>query len=97
MPPHKEEGLRFSLALCQYVCTTCVLAMEEWGFVSDQELQNWKGNRICITCQFFVYGVDQRCRTILGCKLKRRQLQQGEHLLKRCDDWSTLVDQSIAG
>ena len=71
--------------------------MEEWEYIDDRELQSWKGNRICITCQHFTYGVDLQCRTILGCKLKRQQLQQGEHLLKRCEHWSSVVDQPIAG
>ena len=71
--------------------------MEEWDYIEDQDLLNWKGNRICITCQHFVYRLDGHCHTILGCKLKRKQLQQGEHLLKRCEHWSTFVDQPIAG
>ena len=71
--------------------------MEEWEYIDDRELQNWKGNRICITCQLFTYGVDPQCRTILGCKLKSQQLQQGEHLLKRCEHWSSVVDLPIAG
>ena len=81
----------------QCVCTACVLEMEDWECIDDRELQNWKGDRICITCQHFTYGVDPQCRTILGCKLKRQQLQQGEDLLKRCEHWSTLLDQPIAG
>ena len=69
--------------------------MEEWDYIDKRELQNWKGQRICITCQWFTYGVDSSCRTILGCNLRRQQLQQGEHLLKRCDTWSTLFDKPI--
>ena len=69
--------------------------MEKWDYIDDRELHNWKGQRICITCQWFTYGVDSCCRTILGCNLRRQQLQQGEHLLKRCDHWSTLVDKPI--
>ena len=79
----------------QCVCTACVLEMEV-GCIDD-EAAELKGDRICITCQHLTYGVDLQCRTILGCKLKRQQLQQGEHLLKRCEHWSTLLDQSIAG
>lgn len=71
--------------------------MEEWGYVDHSELQNWKGGQVCITCQHFIYGLDGYCHTVLGCKLKRKQLQQGEHLLKRCENWSTLVNQPIAG
>ena len=78
-----------------YSCTTCVLVMEEWAFVEERELTNWKGQKVCITCQHFTYGLDGHCRTILGCKLKRQQLQQGQHLLKQCQYWSTLVNQSI--
>ena len=98
MPPSQQGDLRFSFDLRQCVCTTCVLVMEEWGYVEDEELQNWKGNRICsITCTHFSYGVDPQCRSILRCKLKRKQLQQGEHLLKLCEHWLSVVDQPIAG
>ncbi len=38
--------------------------MEEWDFVDEKELQNWKGARICLTCQHFAYGVDAHCRTM---------------------------------
>ena len=69
--------------------------MEEWDYIDDRELQGWKGHRICITCEHFTYGVDASCHTILGCNLRRQQLQQGEHLLKRCDHWSTLVAKPI--
>ena len=51
--------------------------MEEWDFIDERELQGWKGERICMTCQHFTYGVDQHCRTVLGCNLRRGQLQQG--------------------
>ena len=43
------------------------MAMEEWDFVDDAELKNWKGACICMTCQHFAYGVDQHCHTLVGC------------------------------
>tara|TARA_Y200000002_G_scaffold362197_1_gene349027 strand:+ start:2873 stop:3040 length:168 start_codon:yes stop_codon:yes gene_type:complete len=43
------------------------MVFEEWGFVDDRDLQNWKGGVVCITCQHFTYGVDQHCHTLLGC------------------------------
>ena len=52
--------------------------MEEWGFVDDCDLQNWKGGVVCMTCQDFTYGVDQHCHTMVGCNLRQKQLQQGE-------------------
>ena len=33
--------------------------MEEWGYVDECELQNWKGGVVCMTCQHFIYGVDE--------------------------------------
>ena len=32
--------------------------MEEWDYVDERELQNWKGSVVCMTCQQFTYGVD---------------------------------------
>ena len=37
-----------------------------------------------MTCQHFTYGVDKHCHTLVGCNLREKQLQQGEHLTKRC-------------
>ena len=70
-------------------------AVEEWDFVDERELQNWKGERICLTCQHFVYGVDGHCRTMVACNLRQQQLQQGDHLIKRCRHWTpTWQDQA---
>ena len=64
------------------------VSMEEWGFVDERELQGWKGGCVCITCQHFTYGVDPHCHTLLGCNLRQQQLQQGEHLKKKCKLWA---------
>ena len=63
--------------------------MEEWGYIDERDLQNWKGGVVCITCQHFTYGVDQHCHTMVGCNLRQKQLQQGEHLKKRCKLWAS--------
>ena len=62
--------------------------MEEWAFVDERELQGWKGGCVCITCQHFIYRVDQHCHTLLDCNLRQQQLQQGEHLKKKCKLWA---------
>ena len=43
-----------------------------------------------MTCQYFTYGVDQHqhCHTKVGCNLRQKQLQQGQHLKKRCKLWA---------
>ena len=41
-----------------------------------------------MTCQHFTYGVDQHCHTMVGCNLRQKQLQQGEHQKKRCKLWA---------
>jgi len=58
--------------------------MEDWDFVDDRDLQNWKDGVACMTCQHFIYGVDQHCHAMVGCNLRQKQLQQGKHLKKRC-------------
>ena len=62
--------------------------MEEWSFVDELELEGWKGSRICLTCQHFAYDMDAHCRTLLACNIRRKQLQQGQHLTKTCKLWS---------
>ena len=49
-----------------------------------------------MTCQHFVYGLDAHCHTLLGCSLRRKQLQQGDHLRKRCRSWAP-TSQSAMG
>ena len=68
-------------------CVLAAMAMEEWDFVDDRDLQGWKGGVVCMTCQHFAYGVDRHCHTLLACNLRRRQLAQGDHLKKRCKLW----------
>ena len=62
--------------------------MEEWDFVDDCELQNWKGGVVCMTCQHFTYGVDKHCCWMVGCNLRQKQLHQDRHLKKRCNLWA---------
>ena len=47
-----------------------------------------KGARICLTCQHFTNGVDAHSRTMVACNLRQQQLQQSDHLIKRCRHWS---------
>ena len=61
--------------------------IEEWDFVDDRDLQNWKGV-VCMTCQHFTYGIDQHCHAMPACNLRQQQLQQGQHLKKRCKLWA---------
>ena len=49
-----------------------------------------------MTYQHFVYGVDRHCHTVLACNLRQKQLQQGEHLKKRCQLWAP-TSQSAMG
>ncbi|MEB3158147.1 MAG: hypothetical protein VKK03_01655 [Synechococcus sp.] len=69
--------------------------MDDWDFVEPEQLSRWKGACICMTCQHFSYGVDQHCRTILGCSIRRRQLPQGDHLTKRCSLWAPTWQQQM--
>ena len=63
--------------------------MEEWDFVDERDLQNWKGDVVCITCQHFTYDIDQHCHTMVGCNLRQKKLQQGQHLeKKKCKRWA---------
>ena len=40
--------------------------MDDWDYLDDRQLQNWKGEQVCITCQHFTYGVDEQCREPLA-------------------------------
>ena len=60
--------------------------MEEWDFVNEWLIHNWKSGVVWMTCQHFSYGVVQHCHTMAGCNF--RQKQQGQHLKKRCNLWA---------
>ena len=62
--------------------------MEEWDFIDERQLVRSYSSQVCITCQHFGYGVDSQCHTLLGCNLRQGQLQQGQHLKKRCKLWA---------
>ena len=62
--------------------------MEEWGFVDQLDLQDWKGGMVCMTCLHFISGDDQHCHTIVGCNLRQKQLKQGQHMKERCKLWA---------
>ena len=49
--------------------------MEEWDFVDERDLQNWRGGVVCMTFRHFTYVVDEHCHILLGCNLRQRQLQ----------------------
>ena len=71
-------------------------ALEGWDFFDERELEGWKGGGVCMTCQHSVYGVDRHRHMVVGCNLRQRQLQQGEHLKKRCKSWAP-TSQSAMG
>ena len=48
--------------------------MEEWQFIDERELQNWKGGVVCMTCQHFIYGVDQHCHTMVAAGSEKSSL-----------------------
>ncbi len=62
--------------------------MEEWAYVDERELSNCRCSSVCVACQHFRHGVDQHCRTLVGCNIRQKQLQQGQHLIKTCKLWA---------
>ena len=66
--------------------------MEEWAFVDERELMNCRCSSICVTCEHFTYGVDAHCRTLVACRIRQQQLQQGEHLTKTCKLWRSTCE-----
>ena len=60
---------------------------EEWDYFDYGELQDSRGNTICMTCEHFTYACTKSCITLLTCPIHRKLIQQGEHLTKRCKHW----------
>ena len=48
-----------------------------------------------MTFQHFAYGVDQHCHTMVGCNLRQKQLQQGQHLKRRCKLWAPTLQKKV--
>ena len=55
----------------------CYAEKEGWSCIDERDTQSWKGGGVCMTYQYFVYGLDQHCRAMVGCNLRQNQLQQG--------------------
>ena len=51
--------------------------MDEWDFIDDRELQNWKGGVVWMSCQHFTFGVDQHCPTMVGSTSDRSNCSRG--------------------
>ena len=66
--------------------------VEEWAYLDDRDLRPFKGIQVCMTCQHFAYGVDEHCHTLLACTFRQALLSQGDHLVRRCDDWVYVSD-----
>ena len=43
------------------------------------------------------HRVDQHCHTIVGCNLRQKQLQQGQHPKKRCKLWAPTWHKEMGG
>ena len=65
-----------------------IKVMKKWNFVDESDLQNWTVGLVCLSCQYFSYGIDQHCHTMVGCNLRQKQLHQGRHLKKRRKLWA---------
>ena len=69
----------------------CLLSRRARGYRGEQRLGAYvkRVQRFLLkTCQHFIYRVDQHCHTMVGCNLRQKQLQQGQHLKKRCKLWA---------
>ena len=76
----------------QYICTTGVKRMEDWAYIDEQQLQNCRCHRICITCTHFRYGISRSWRPVVACTIRRKQLTHGDHLLKVCKLWQSTCE-----
>ena len=65
------------------------------GFCGRSRPAELEGGVVWMTCQHFIYGVDQHCVTMVGCNLRQKQLQQGQHLKKRCKLWAPTWQQEM--
>ena len=61
---------------------------EKWSYIDERDLQGWKADCVCMTCQHFAFGTDPHSFTLLGCDIRQKQLRQGDHLNKRCQLWA---------
>ena len=70
--------------------------MEEWNYLDERRLERSYDSRVCVSCVHFAHGVDSHCRTLVACQLHRGQLQQGDHLTRRCEHWKWAAEAAIA-
>ena len=48
-----------------------------------------------MTCQHFTYGASQSSHTMVGCNLRQKQHQQGEHPKKARKLWATTREKGM--
>ena len=69
--------------------------MEEWGYVDECELQNWKGGVVCMTWQHFIYGVHQHCPRWWAATSGRSSCNKNSTYKKRCKLWAPIWQKEV--
>ncbi len=63
---------------------------EEWDYLDIDVLRPTRSSRVCMTCQHFRYEVGRHCVTLLTTPIHQGLIPQGEHLTRKCFQWSTI-------
>ena len=61
---------------------------EAWPYLDQEVLKSSRSCQVCITCHWFRHHAGVNCIPLLTCQLHEGLISQGEHLTRRCPNWS---------
>jgi len=68
---------------------TLLHAPESWPHLDSSLLIPSRSNQVCLTCRFFRHHLGEAEIPLLTCQFHQGLIGQGEHLTRRCHNWSS--------
>jgi hypothetical protein len=62
--------------------------LEDWPYLERALLIASRSSRLCLTCRWFRHAAVEGAIPQIGCERHRSLLVHGEHLTRRCQEWS---------
>ena len=62
--------------------------IEEWPYLDQEVLVTTHSRKVCMTCHWFRHHAGLNCIPVLTCQLHQGLLAHGEHLTRRCQEWT---------
>lgn len=77
----RSEANRSGMPVAQGDC-------EAWPYLDQGVLRPSRSRKVCMTCHWFRHHAGAECIPLLTCQLHQGLLNQGDHLIRRCQGWT---------